>query len=65
MEAKALEFSNYKECESCVDCLGLLVFGVTLFPRTTDYIDPTAISIFWGAKVFNTDPTPALLADVY
>ena len=26
---------------------------------------PAAISIFWGAKVFNTDPTPALLADIY
>ena len=65
MEAKALEFSNYKEWESCVDCLGLLVFGVILFPRTLDYIDPAAIIIFWGAKVFNTDPTPALLVDIY
>ena len=65
LEAKELEFANYKEWEPCVDCLGLLVFGVILFPQTVDYIDPATISIFWGAKVFNTNPTPALLADIY
>ena len=65
LEAKALEFANYKEWESCVDCLGILVFGVILFPRTVDYIDSASISIFWGGKVFNTGPTPALLADIY
>ena len=41
------------------------MFGVILFPRTVDYIDLAAISIFWGAKAFNMDPTPALFADIY
>ena len=36
-----------------------------LFPWTLDYIDPMAFSVFWGAKAFNMDPTPALLADIY
>ena len=42
LEAKALEFAKYKEWEFCVDYLGLLVFGVILFPRTIDYINPVA-----------------------
>ena len=64
LETKAFDFANNKEWESCIDCLGLLVFGVILFPQTLDYIDLASISVFWGAEVFNTDPTITLLADV-
>ena len=65
METKAFYFADKKEWESCFDCLGLLVFGVILFLWTLDYIDPIAISVFWGAKALNADPTLALLVDIY
>ena len=35
------------------------------YTRTLDYIDPVTISVFWGAEVFNTDTTSALLVDIY
>ena len=65
LESKALSFANNKEHESCLDCLGLLFFGIILFLWTLNYIDPAAISVFQGAKALNADPTPALLTDIY
>ncbi|XP_058733001.1 uncharacterized protein LOC131604584 [Vicia villosa] len=61
----ALAFAKEKEWEACEDCLALLIFGLVLFPNDADYVDPTAINVFWVVKVLNVDPTPTLLADVY
>lgn len=43
----------------------LLVFGLILFRNMDNFIDYSAISVFWAVKNQGVDPVPSLLADVY
>ncbi|WJX45870.1 hypothetical protein P8452_32719 [Trifolium repens] len=45
--------------------LALLVYGLVLFPSSENFVDFSAISVFWAVLTKDKDPVPALLADVY
>ncbi|GAU51825.1 hypothetical protein TSUD_416110 [Trifolium subterraneum] len=65
LEEKAREFAASRNMRSFHNVLALLIYGLVLFPSTENFIDFTAISVFWGVLTKNQDPIPALLADVY
>ncbi|KAI5399639.1 hypothetical protein KIW84_064822 [Lathyrus oleraceus] len=48
---------------SYVDVLPLIMFGIVLFPNVSDFVDITAINIFWDVNNLEANPVPALLAD--
>ncbi|XP_058758882.1 uncharacterized protein LOC131632125 [Vicia villosa] len=65
LELQALSYAQKKQWETCRNCLALLMFGVILFHKVIDYVDPAAINVFWTVKVLGADPTPTILANIY
>ncbi|XP_058771324.1 uncharacterized protein LOC131644755 [Vicia villosa] len=65
LENQALMFAQKKQWDICGHVLALLVFGVVLLPKNIDYVDPTAIHAFTSFRLFDKDPTPTILANIY
>ncbi|RDX70996.1 hypothetical protein CR513_49703, partial [Mucuna pruriens] len=51
--------------QAVVDILGLLIYGIILFPHLEDYVDLAAIDVFLAVRYKNENPVPAILADTY
>lgn len=65
LEIVAQGFTNTEKGESFGDALTLLIFGLIIFQNMDNFIDYTAISVFWVVKNQGMDPAPAHLIDVY
>ncbi|WJX13363.1 hypothetical protein P8452_03758 [Trifolium repens] len=65
LEEKACKFAASRDMKSFNNVLALLVYGLVLFPSSENFVDFSAISVFWAVLTKDKDPVPALLADVY
>ncbi|WJX77329.1 hypothetical protein P8452_60649 [Trifolium repens] len=65
LEEKARKFAASRDMKSFNNVLALLVYGLVLFPSSENFVDFSAISVFWAVLSKDKDPVPALLADVY
>ncbi|RDY13952.1 hypothetical protein CR513_01043, partial [Mucuna pruriens] len=48
-----------------MDALGLLMYGILLFPQLEDYVDLVAMGVFLAKKNKGENPAMAVLADTY
>lgn len=65
LERVAKGLADIKKWGPFTDILSLLVYGIILFPNMVDFVDSSAISVFWAVKDQGVDLVPALLADVF
>ncbi|RDX84409.1 hypothetical protein CR513_34541, partial [Mucuna pruriens] len=65
LEEYERRFERTANWQTFIDALGLLAFGVLLFPRLEDYIDAAAVEAFLAQKDQGKDPTMAILANTY
>src|SRR4051812_10753965 len=65
LENQALMYAQKKQWDICGHLLALLISGVVLLPKNVDYIDPTTIHVFTSFRLFDKDPTPTILANIY
>ncbi|RDX78460.1 hypothetical protein CR513_41265, partial [Mucuna pruriens] len=54
-----------KDWPAFIDTLGLLIYGILLFPQLEDYVDRTTMEVFLARKNKGENPTMAVLADTY
>ncbi|RDY00040.1 hypothetical protein CR513_16831, partial [Mucuna pruriens] len=54
-----------QDWDAMIDILGLLLYGVVLFPCIEDYIDLAAIEVFLAKRNRGENPTMAVLANTY
>ncbi|RDY07884.1 hypothetical protein CR513_07941, partial [Mucuna pruriens] len=63
---KRLDLFQVKEdWPAFMDALGLLIYGILLFPQLEDYVDLAAMEVFLARKNKGENPTMAILADTY
>ncbi|XP_050889218.1 uncharacterized protein LOC127094425 [Lathyrus oleraceus] len=65
MEGVARRIAGAERWRSYIDVLGLIMFGIVLFPNVSEIVDVATINIFWAVKNLEVDPVPTLLVDVY
>ena len=65
MEEKAKALANQGECNSFIDVLALLVFGVVLFPNVDGLVDLAAIDTFLAYHHNKESSVVAVLVDAY
>ncbi|RDX72769.1 hypothetical protein CR513_47696, partial [Mucuna pruriens] len=65
VEERLLQFQEEQDWDAMIDVLGLLLYGVVLFPYIEDYVDLAAIEAFLAKKDRGENPTMALLANTY
>ncbi|RDX66437.1 hypothetical protein CR513_54796, partial [Mucuna pruriens] len=65
IEERLLQFQEEQHWDAMMDILGLLLYGVVLFPYIEDYIDLAAIEEFLAKRDRGENPTIAVLANTY
>ncbi|RDX93920.1 hypothetical protein CR513_23757, partial [Mucuna pruriens] len=65
IEERLLQFQEEQDWDAMIDVLGLLLYGVVLFPYIEDYIDLAAIEAFLAKRDRGENPTMAVLANTY
>ncbi|RDX74771.1 hypothetical protein CR513_45435, partial [Mucuna pruriens] len=65
IEERLLQFQEEQDWDAMIDILGLLLYGVVLFPYIEDYIDLAAIEVFLAKRDRGENPTMAVLANTY
>ncbi|RDX93932.1 hypothetical protein CR513_23742, partial [Mucuna pruriens] len=65
IEERLLQFQEEQDWDAMIDVLGLLLYGVVLFPYIEDYIDLAAMEAFLAKRDRGENPTMAVLADTY
>ncbi|XP_050914771.1 uncharacterized protein LOC127129668 [Lathyrus oleraceus] len=65
LEGVARRMVGIERWGSYIDVMALIMFGIVLFPNVGDFVDVSAIRIFWAVKNLEVDLVPALLDDVY
>ncbi|RDX75745.1 hypothetical protein CR513_44339, partial [Mucuna pruriens] len=65
MESAKMKLERIGDWQSFIDALGLLAFGVLLFPRLENYIDAAAVEAFLAQRDRQENPTMAVLANTY
>ncbi|KAI5409559.1 hypothetical protein KIW84_055110 [Lathyrus oleraceus] len=65
LEGVARRMDGDERWGSYVDILDLIMLGIILFPNVVNFVDVSAINIFWVVKNLEVDLVPTLLVDVY
>ncbi|RDY06359.1 hypothetical protein CR513_09661, partial [Mucuna pruriens] len=58
-------FRVWENWSAFMDTLGLLIYGILLFPQLEDYVDLVAIGVFLAKKNKGENPVMAVLVDTY
>ncbi|KAI5414043.1 hypothetical protein KIW84_058255 [Lathyrus oleraceus] len=65
LEGVSRRMAGAERWGSYIDVVALIMFGIVLFPKVSDFVDVAAISIFWTVKNLEIDLVSMLLTDVY
>ncbi|XP_014511407.1 uncharacterized protein LOC106770096 [Vigna radiata var. radiata] len=65
LEQYLQHLADKEDWETFMDVLALTVYGIVLFPKIEDFVDPIAIDVFVARKMRSENPMTAILADVY
>ncbi|RDY10766.1 hypothetical protein CR513_04656, partial [Mucuna pruriens] len=65
LEKRLNLFRVREDWPTFMDALGLLIYGILLFPQLEDYVDLVAMRVFLAKKNKGENPTMVALADTY
>ncbi|RDX60130.1 hypothetical protein CR513_61758, partial [Mucuna pruriens] len=65
LEERLLQLSKDGNWQTIVDVIGLLIYGILLFPHLEDYVDLITMEIFLAKRDKGENPTMAILANTY
>ncbi|RDX86336.1 hypothetical protein CR513_32335, partial [Mucuna pruriens] len=65
VEERLFQFQEEEDWATIIDVLGLLLYGVLLFPYVENYIDLASIEAFLAKRDRGENPTMAVLANTY
>ncbi|RDX72164.1 hypothetical protein CR513_48399, partial [Mucuna pruriens] len=65
LEERLYRLREEEEWSAVMDVLGLLLYGILLFPQVENYIDLAAMKVFISKRDRGENPTMAVLANTY
>ncbi|RDX95694.1 hypothetical protein CR513_21747, partial [Mucuna pruriens] len=65
IEERLLQFQEEQDWAAVIDMLGLLFYGMVLFPYVEDYVDLAAMEVVLAKRDRGENPTMAVLANTY